>query len=151
MKRIIAKEQVCIGCRLCEIYCAVAHSKSKDIIKAMTRENPKPLPRVVVHESEAISFAIQCRVCDEPMCVQSCISGAMHRDPDGVVRVDEEKCIGCWTCVISCPYGAITRGIGEQAVAVKCDMCPGLDIPACVANCPNEALVCEEAEASEKV
>jgi len=151
MRRIFASEDVCLGCRLCEVYCAVRHSKSGDIIKAMTREVPKPMPRIVVNEAGPTSFALQCRVCEEPMCVQSCISGAMRKDPDGVVRVDEERCIGCWTCVISCPYGAIGRGTAERPVALKCDMCPGLDVPICVANCPNEALKCEEEDSSGKV
>lgn len=146
MRRIFAKENVCIGCRLCEIHCAVQHSISRDFVKAMNRESPKPVPRVVVEEEGATSFALQCRHCDEPLCVQGCISGAMHRDPDGMIRVDEDRCLGCWTCVAICPYGAIQRGTEARKVALKCDMCPDLDTPACVANCPNEALVCEEVE-----
>jgi Fe-S-cluster-containing hydrogenase component 2 len=46
MKKIIAKEEYCMGCGLCEVYCTVQHSKSKDIIKAYNRENPRPLSRV---------------------------------------------------------------------------------------------------------
>jgi len=42
-----------------------------------------------------------------------------------------------------CPYGAIKMDL-ERKVAVKCDLCAGLDVPACVANCPNEALVYKE-------
>jgi carbon-monoxide dehydrogenase iron sulfur subunit len=58
----------------------------------------------------------------------------------GMVIVDAEKCIGCWMCIIACPYGVLTRDISNKTVA-KCDLCPGRDIPVCVANCPNEALV----------
>jgi carbon-monoxide dehydrogenase iron sulfur subunit len=65
----------------------------------------------------------------------------MHRDPaNGRVNIDSEKCIGCWTCIIACPYGALTRDAKSNTV-VKCDLCPGQDVPVCVANCPNEALV----------
>jgi carbon-monoxide dehydrogenase iron sulfur subunit len=65
----------------------------------------------------------------------------MHIDQaNGIVTVDSEKCISCWTCIIACPYGALTRDASSKAVA-KCDLCPGRDIPVCVANCPNEALV----------
>jgi carbon-monoxide dehydrogenase iron sulfur subunit len=55
------------------------------------------------------------------------------------VEIDTEKCIGCWTCIIACPYGALTRDKGNRVV-VKCDFCSEHDVPICVANCPNEAL-----------
>jgi len=65
----------------------------------------------------------------------------MHRDEvTGAIAVDTEKCIGCWTCIVACPNGALTRDIDRKIVA-KCDLCPGSDVPACVANCPNEALL----------
>lgn len=141
MKRIYVTEETCIGCGLCQVYCQVEHSQSKDIIKAFLRESPRPLPRIRVEASEDISFPIQCRHCDEPWCVYSCLTGAMHEDPvSGMVTVDAGRCIGCWTCIVACPYGALARDISSKTV-VKCDLCPGRDIPACVANCPNEALV----------
>jgi len=65
----------------------------------------------------------------------------MHRDgKTGAITVDAEKCMGCWTCIIACPCGALMRNDVEKVVA-KCDLCPGRDVPVCVANCPNEALV----------
>jgi carbon-monoxide dehydrogenase iron sulfur subunit len=146
MKRIYAKEDICIGCRLCEVHCAVQHSGSRDLVKAFMREKPRPMPRIVVEEEGHLSFGLQCRQCDEPLCAQSCISGAMRISEDGTVLVDEEKCIGCWTCIVSCPYGAIRRRTEDRQAALKCDMCPGLEVPVCVANCPNEALALEEVE-----
>jgi carbon-monoxide dehydrogenase iron sulfur subunit len=75
------------------------------------------------------------------MCVYSCLTGASYKDPEtGQVCVDPEKCIGCWTCVVACPNGALVRDLKSHVVA-KCDLCPDEEIPACVANCPNEALV----------
>ena len=142
MRRIYVKEDVCIGCRLCEIYCIVQHSKSKNIIKAF-RDEPRPLPGVIVEEKGPISFALQCRHCDDAPCVESCITGAMQRMEDGRIICDLERCVGCWTCIMVCPYGAIRRDQNLK-VASKCDLCIGEDIPVCVKNCPNEALVYEE-------
>ncbi|MDD5111917.1 MAG: 4Fe-4S dicluster domain-containing protein [Candidatus Altiarchaeota archaeon] len=144
MKKIYAKEDYCIGCRLCEIHCLTQHSKSKDIIKAY-REEPKEVPRLFVEESGHVSFAIQCRHCKDAPCVDACITGAMHADKStGVVLCDEEKCVGCWMCVMVCPYGVIARNTAKKKVASKCDLCVGLEEPVCVKNCPNEALVYEE-------
>ena len=140
MKRIYIRERACIGCGLCQVACQVEHSQSKDIVKAFLKESPQPLPRIRVETKGDISFAIQCRQCKEPWCVYSCLTGAMHEDPiSGMVTVDDERCIGCWTCVVACPYGALTRDMSSKTVA-KCDLCPGRDIPVCVINCPNEAL-----------
>ena len=78
MGKIVAKPEVCIGCHLCEIWCAVAHSKSKEVIKTFLYENP-PRPRIVVEERLPLSFALQCRHCPEPDCVFACISGALYQ------------------------------------------------------------------------
>ena len=141
MKRVYVKEEVCIGCGLCEVYCRVEHSQSKDLIKAFKRETPRPLPRVHVERNVEVSFPIQCRHCAEPWCVYSCLTGAIHKESTGdKVIVDMERCIGCWTCIVACPYGALSRDLNSKTV-IKCDLCPGREIPACVINCPNEALV----------
>jgi len=146
MKRIYVNEEVCIGCGLCRVYCQVEQSQSKDLIKAFKKETPRPLPRVRVERNVEISFPIQCRHCDEPWCVYSCLTGAMHKDPvSGMVSVDMEKCIGCWTCIVACPYGAIKQDTAQKKV-LKCDLCQGEDIPVCVTNCPNEALVYVEVQ-----
>jgi carbon-monoxide dehydrogenase iron sulfur subunit len=72
--------------------------------------------------------------------MHACISGAIYRDEDGVVRTDAGKCIGCWTCVMVCPYGVIGRHL-EDHKAYRCDRCPDREIPACVSACPTGALV----------
>ena len=141
LKRIYIKESVCIGCHLCEVYCQAEHSQTKDLIKVFKRESPRPLARLSIEERRPVSFSIRCQHCDEPPCVYACLTGALCRDREnGVVTVDEERCIGCWTCVLVCPFGAIRQDANRGRIA-KCDLCAGRDEPACVANCPNEALV----------
>jgi len=150
MRRIYVKEEACIGCGLCQVYCQVEHSQSKDIIKAFKRETPRPLPRIRVERKEEVCFAVQCHHCTEPWCVYSCLTGAMRKDSvTGTITVDASKCVGCWTCIIACPYGALTRDTDSKSI-IKCDLCPGQDIPVCVANCPNEALVLSSDKESEE-
>ena len=149
MRNIYIREEVCMGCGLCRIYCQMAHSESKDLIKSFKKETPRPLPRIRVERKGEVCFAVQCRHCDKPWCIYSCLTGAMHREPEtGVVAIDKDKCMGCWTCMVACPYGALTKD-SDNKIAAKCDFCPDYDIPVCVANCPNEALILSEEEIEE--
>ena len=138
MKRVYAIEKLCLNCRLCEVYCKTAHSASKDVIKANKFESPLPVSRVTVYGDNDLSVAVNCRHCDDPKCVEACITGAMRKDAKtGIVYVDENKCVGCMTCAAVCPFGCVKIG----KVAIKCDMCREEGDPACVKNCPNRALV----------
>ncbi|MEZ0537971.1 4Fe-4S dicluster domain-containing protein [Caldicellulosiruptoraceae bacterium PP1] len=145
-KRIFPKEEYCLGCHLCEVYCTVAHSKNKkDIIKVYKDKKNKPTPRILIEEKQGnyVTFALQCRHCDAAPCTKACITGAMKKLENGTVICDEEKCVGCWSCILVCPHGAIRRGENKK-VASKCDLCIELGEPACVKNCPNEALEIKE-------
>ena len=142
MKKIFAKEEHCMGCRLCEIYCLTAHSKSKKIIKAYKEEFPRAMPRIVVEQKGPLSFALQCRHCEDAPCVEACLTGAMQKDPvSGAVTHNDKKCVGCWMCVMSCPFGVIKRDMSGKKIATKCDLCADVGEPVCVANCPNGALI----------
>ena len=146
MRRVYIKEEVCIGCHLCEVYCQLQHAQSKDLVKAFKRESPRNLSRLRVEEKGVISFSVRCQHCDEAPCVYACPTGSITRDGGtGMIKVDEERCVGCWTCILLCPFGAINRD-ANQRKTVRCDLCQGEQIPACVANCPNEALVYVEVQ-----
>jgi anaerobic carbon-monoxide dehydrogenase iron sulfur subunit len=146
MKRVLVNESVCMGCHLCEVHCQLNHSKSKDFLKAFKKED-KPLPRLRIEAKTPVFFSLRCQHCEHPTCTTACLTGALTRNPDtGVVITDEAKCIGCWTCVVSCPFGAIRQDTVKHK-SVKCDLCQGSDKPACVVACPNEALFFEEADA----
>lgn len=131
---ILVKPEVCMGCHICEIYCIVAHSRSKDIIKAFMLENPRAKPRIIIEENLPECFALQCRNCEEPMCMFACISGAIYRE-NGIIKHDEKKCVSCLSCLMACPYGAIRV---ENGKVYKCDFC-NLEFY-CVKFCPNNAL-----------
>jgi anaerobic carbon-monoxide dehydrogenase iron sulfur subunit len=140
MKRVYVKEEVCIGCHLCEVYCQLHHAQSADLVKAFKRESPRPSPRLRVEKKGVVSLSIRCQQCDEAPCVYACLTGALTHDAEGVITVDGERCIGCWTCLLVCPLGAMRQDSRRNKV-LKCDLCQGAEVPACVANCPNEALV----------
>ena len=104
MKRVYVNEQWCLGCHLCEYYCAFANSGKSDMVKAL--KGAAVHPNIRIEEGPGgISFAVACRHCSEPLCVRGCISGALQVR-DGVVTIDESKCVGCYTCVASCPRPA---------------------------------------------
>ncbi|MEK6755538.1 MAG: 4Fe-4S dicluster domain-containing protein [Bacteroidota bacterium] len=85
-----------------------------------------------------------CNQCENPPCVQVCPVGATFKTKDGVILVDENRCIGCRYCIQACPYGA--RYLHpEKETADKCTFCyhritRGL-LPACVEVCPTQARV----------
>ena len=85
-----------------------------------------------------------CNHCAHPPCVQVCPVGATFSTVDGVVLVDDNRCIGCRYCIQACPYGA--RFFNPRTkTADKCTFCyhrvvKGLN-PACVEVCPTQARV----------
>lgn len=81
----------------------------------------KPIyPRIHVEGDDRITYAVSCRHCVDPICVKSCIAGAISVK-DGIVKIDENKCVGCLTCVLVCPYGSLAPG--ENGTMQKCELC----------------------------
>lgn len=145
-KEIFAQLNRCLGCHSCELACAVAHSRSNSLYAAL-QESPPPRRRLFVEwTASGKAVPILCRHCQDAPCMHACISGAIHRTAEGVVRSDPDRCIGCWTCVMVCPYGVIGR-LNDTRKAYKCDRCPDLETPACVSACPTKALLYRSVEA----
>ncbi|MEL7229730.1 MAG: 4Fe-4S dicluster domain-containing protein [Pseudomonadota bacterium] len=97
-------------------------------------------------DARVVHFPKSCLHCEDAPCVTVCPTGASYkRAEDGIVLVDEEKCIGCGLCAWSCAYGA--REMDAAAgVMKKCTLCVDriyneeleeIDRqPACVRTCP---------------
>lgn len=49
-------------------------------------------------------MGVQCFHCDNPPCVKACPTKATWKEPDGIVVVDYDWCIGCRYCIAACPY-----------------------------------------------
>lgn len=144
MKQIFVKPERCMACRSCEIACAVQHSKDKNIFSAAL-ESPGPRKRLFVESGDSGPMPVLCRHCEDAPCLNACISGCLYRDEKQFVRRKKERCIGCWSCIMACPFGVVSQD-KEKHVAVKCDRCHKLDVPACVNACPTRALVLAEAD-----
>ncbi|MFD1692839.1 4Fe-4S dicluster domain-containing protein [Azotobacter chroococcum] len=104
-----------------------------------------PQRRISVEGVGAYSYPSRCQHCSDAACMTACPTGAMQRD-GGTDKVfsDHDKCIGCWMCVVVCPFGGVTADPAGKK-AVKCDGCPERtargEAPACVAACPTDTLL----------
>ncbi len=139
MKRLFCILETCLGCKSCELACAVEQSKAKNIFLAV-KEKPLPKQRVFLQRSKDGPYPLQCRHCDEPVCVLACMSAAIKKDTKtGIVTIDKDKCVGCGMCIMSCPFGALIMDKDEK-VSLKCDLCVESGEPACVKACPTKSL-----------
>jgi Fe-S-cluster-containing dehydrogenase component len=121
----------CSGCRQCSIACS---------LKYFGECNPKAgAISIVRDEFDRYELQFVCLQCDDPKCVDACMPNAMYKDEDGIVKRDEDKCIGCRMCVAACPYAAINS---LKDNIIKCNLCEG--DPACVKYCSTNAIVYEE-------
>lgn len=112
------------GCSACEEICA--------------RERGGARIRTVPIAGNNFHGALSCQQCGQPQCVQVCPTAALAKSPgDGVIRVVEERCVGCGLCTLACPYGGIYYDEVNSKV-YKCDNCDGK--PKCVPACKHNAL-----------
>ena len=130
----------CIGCRSCFVACKSENNTPlrTDWRYVVERESGTyPTPK-----REFISLA--CNHCDDPACMKSCpVDAISKRASDGIVLIDQDKCIGCRYCMFACPYGA-PRIDTDTGKVSKCTMCvhrqdAGLT-PACATACLTGAI-----------
>jgi tetrathionate reductase subunit B len=153
----------CIGCGRCMAACTtendvpqpffyrtwveryVIQNDGNVVVQALNSEGEQPLESATEHDVMRSFFVPKlCNHCEHPPCVQVCPVGATFKTGDGVVIVDDKRCIGCRYCIQACPYGA--RYLHpERKTADKCTFCYhriSRDLlPACVEVCPTQARV----------
>ena len=109
----------CIGCRRCVYGCVEENNQSRDpqthwiTVLEMDKEAGVDLVHAnAYYDHETVPapgkfyMPVACQQCDNPPCVKVCPVQATWREPDGIVVIDYDWCIGCRCCVTACPYGA---------------------------------------------
>ena len=144
-KYVLCDPRKCTACKACMAACMVQHYVPGDV----------PLSRCNVVQSGDRTASIMCHHCENAPCASSCPTQCLYIDGDRV-GIRMERCIGCRSCVLACPYGTIdvverydTAQIGEawigktpRAAVIKCDRCYNrLEGPACIDACTQLALV----------
>ena len=128
----------CTGCHACVVGCNNCHGDEWERIRIVDKITGR------YPDAERWVFPVMCMHCEDAPCVKICPEEAIHKRDDGIVWVDEDRCIGCGECIDVCPYGVISLD-EEEGKAKKCDLCmkridKGLN-PFCVEVCPTDALI----------
>jgi len=99
--------------------------------------------RIRVVKGGTFTTAVGCHQCEDAPCANVCPTGAIHRAA-GAWLVEQARCIGCKSCMVACPFGAMqVRVVEDRVQALKCDLCAHREGgPACVEACPTHALRC---------
>lgn len=130
----------CIGCHGCEVHCKT--NKGLPVGPILCEISHDPLKAVRGVPRTEFRFR-SCYHCEDPFCVPICPTKAMVKRDDGIVYIDQDKCIGCMACAGACPWN-IPQMNPETGKAVKCDYCMDrIDVglrPACVTKCTTHAL-----------
>ncbi|SUU00144.1 anaerobic dimethyl sulfoxide reductase subunit B [Actinobacillus lignieresii] len=138
----------CTGCKTCELACKDYKDLGTDVnfrrIYEYAGGNWVQGNDGCWHQDVfAYYMSISCNHCDDPACVKVCPTGAMHKNADGFVMVNEDTCIGCRYCSMACPYDAPQYSVSKGHMT-KCDGCYSRvkdgQQPICVESCPLRAL-----------
>ncbi|MBE0650434.1 MAG: 4Fe-4S dicluster domain-containing protein [Bacteroidales bacterium] len=142
----------CVGCQTCEFSCAEAHglpepsgAPEAGVIRKINEKN-RTVVNVYKTSRGDVFVKTQCMHCSQPACVAACLTQAMQKTKEGSVIWRGEKCMGCRYCMVSCPFDVPKFEYhSANPVIQKCTMCYDRlkegKIPACVENCPNQALM----------
>jgi Fe-S-cluster-containing dehydrogenase component len=130
----------CIGCHACTVACKSEH----DVPVGVNRTHVKYIETGVYPNSSREFSVHRCNHCEDAPCTTICPTSALYTRSDGIVDFDDERCIGCKSCMQACPYDALYID-PNNGTAAKCNYCAhrieNSYEPACVIVCPVEAIV----------
>jgi Fe-S-cluster-containing dehydrogenase component/formate-dependent nitrite reductase membrane component NrfD len=130
----------CIGCHACTVACKSEHQ----VPVGVDRTWVKYVEKGTFPHNRRLFSVMRCNHCDWAPCVTICPVTALYRRADGVVDFNNERCIGCKSCLQACPYDALYID-PDTNTAAKCNFCThrleaGLQ-PSCVVICPEQAII----------
>ncbi len=131
LKIIEVNPNLCTACKYCENICSFRFSQECTPHRARLN--------IIKFENRGLGVPIICEQCEDAFCMSACpVNGALYRDTNtGAIRVRDERCIGCKSCVEACPFGTVKIDPITRK-AIKCDLCGG--DPTCVKYCVTGAL-----------
>lgn len=135
----------CIGCHACTTACKSEHQVPVGVNRTWVKYTEKGnFPN-----TRRIFSVMRCNHCTDAPCVEICPVEALYFREDGIVDFDNDRCIGCKSCMQACPYDALYID-PENHTAAKCNYCAhrvdiGLE-PACVNVCPEHAIISGDME-----
>lgn len=129
----------CIGCNACTMSCKSFYDLEPSINRRFVHE----VDELLTGSMKRSYISVACNHCDDPACVKACPTAAYLKLENGIVKHDQERCIGCTMCATACPY-SVPKFDPVKKKMDKCSMCydrqeVGED-PICVASCPMEAI-----------
>jgi len=135
----------CIGCHACTVACKSEH----DVPVGVNRTWVKQTEKGTFPNTRRVFSVTRCNHCTDAPCVSICPTEALFSRKDGIVDFNNERCIGCKSCMQACPYDALYID-PETNTAAKCNYCVhrtdiGLE-PACVNICPEQAIISGDME-----
>ena len=90
----------CIGCHACTYACKVENRTGKGVFWTLVYDYERgKYPNVM-----RSFLPILCMHCKDAPCERVCPSGATYKRVDGIIAVDQNKCISCKACMVACPY-----------------------------------------------
>ena len=136
----VIDNRMCIGCHACTVACKSEH----DVPIGVNRTHVKYIEKGEFPKSTREFSVHRCNHCADAPCVEICPTTALYTRADGIVDFDNDRCIGCKSCMQACPYDALYID-PETNTAAKCNYCAhkidGGYEPACVIVCPVEAII----------
>ncbi len=130
----------CIGCHACTVACKEEH----DVPIGVNRTWVKYIEKGKFPNTSRHFAVLRCNHCDDAPCIEICPTVSLFRRPDGIVDFDKERCIGCKSCMLACPYDALYIDPNSNTAA-KCNFCAHrVDIglkPSCEVVCPTQAII----------
>ena len=130
VKRIVVRDELCSGCRACQVACVARHDGLFGVYTARLR--------ILKNEPLGSDCPRVCRLCGRAPCVAACPTGALYRDDtNSAVILKTEDCNGCARCLEACPFGMIALH-PRTRLPLVCDLCGGA--PVCVQRCPTGAI-----------